>query len=163
MRKRYPARGITGQVLAVSIGLVVLASGGVARSAAPDAGFQVIVSSDNPVTSLTREEAARIFLKKLTRWKDGKEVLPVDQSSRSRVRAVFSEQVLAVEGLEKISAVESYWRQLIYSGRGNPPAVKNSDEEVRHFVANTPGAVGYVNAGADVSGVKVVKVQEAGR
>ncbi|HET9314205.1 MAG TPA: substrate-binding domain-containing protein [Vicinamibacteria bacterium] len=134
-----------------------------ARSAAPEVGFQVIVSSDNPVTTLTRDEAARIFLKKMTRWKDGKEVVPVDQSSRSRVRATFSEQVLAVEGLEKISAVENYWRQLIYSGRGNPPAVKNSDEEVRHFVANTSGAVGYVSTGADVSGVKVVKVQETER
>lgn len=123
-------------------------------------GFRVIVSSSTPLTSVRRDDLARIFLKKMTRLKDGPALSPVDQSARSSVRAAFSERVLVKEGLDKISAVENYWRQQIYSGRGAPPAVKTSDDEVRRFVASTPGAIGYVGEKADLTGVKTVTVQD---
>lgn len=147
--------------LAVALGVSACAAGGVLLHSAPtDSGFRVIVAASNPMTSVKREDLARIFLKKLTRSKDGQELSPVDQSARSAVRAAFSEQVLVKEGLDKISAVENYWRQQIYSGRGAPPAVKTSDDEVRKFVATTPGAIGYVGEKADLAGVKTVTVQD---
>jgi ABC-type phosphate transport system substrate-binding protein len=147
------------KALALSFGLLAW-TGAVARPAPAEGGFRVIVASGNAVSALRRDELARMFLKKQTRWKDGQEVLPVDQSARSPVRAAFSRSVLAAEGLEKISAVENFWRQQIYSGRGTPPAVKTSDEDVRKFVASTPGAIGYVSQDADLTGVKAVKVQD---
>ena len=147
--------------LAVALGVSACAVGGVlVHSAPPEGGFRVIVSANNPLTSVKRDDLARIFLKKLTRAKDGQELSPVDQSARSAVRAAFSERVLVKEGLDKISAVENYWRQQIYSGRGAPPAVKTSDDEVRKFVAATPGAIGYVGEKADLTGVKPVTVQD---
>jgi hypothetical protein len=147
--------------LAVALGVSACAVGGVlVHSAPPEVGFRVIVSANNPLTSVKRDDLARIFLKKLTRAKDGQELSPVDQSARSAVRAAFSERVLVKEGLDKISAVENYWRQQIYSGRGAPPAVKTSDDEVRKFVAATPGAIGYVGEKADLTGVKTVTVQD---
>jgi ABC-type phosphate transport system substrate-binding protein len=141
------------------LGLVAWTGTAAVRPAVADGGFRVIVGSTSPVSELKRDEIARIFLKKQTRWKDGKEVSPVDQSARSSVRAAFSREVLAAEGLDKISAVENYWRQQIYSGRGNPPAVKTSDDEVRRFVAATPGAIGYVSEDAELTGVKAVKLE----
>jgi ABC-type phosphate transport system substrate-binding protein len=147
--------------LVVALGVSACAAAGlVVHSATPDGGFRVIVASNSPVTSVKRDELARIFLKKLTRLKDGHELSPVDQSARSAVRAAFSEKVLSKEGLDKISAVENYWRQQIYSGRGAPPSVKTSDDEVRKFVAATPGAIGYVGENADLTGVKAVTVQD---
>ena len=147
--------------LAVALGVFACAAGGVlVHSAPPEGGFRVIVGTSNPLTSVKRDDLARIFLKKLTRSKDGQELSPVDQSARSAVRAAFSERVLVKEGLDKISAVENYWRQQIYSGRGNPPSVKISDDEVRKFVAATPGAIGYVGEKADLTGVKAVTVQD---
>lgn len=147
--------------LAVALGVSACAAGGVlVHSAPPESGYRVIVAANNPMTSVKRDDLARIFLKKLTRGKDGQELSPVDQSARSPVRAAFSEGVLVKEGLDKISAVENYWRQQIYSGRGAPPAVKTSDDEVRKFVAATPGAIGYVGEKADLTGVKTVTVQD---
>lgn len=148
------------RALAVSLGVLAWAGGATARPEPTEAGFRVIVAAGNAVNELKRDEVARIFLKKQTRWKDGKEVSPVDQSARSAVRAAFSRDVLAVEGLEKISAVENYWRQQIYTGRGTPPAVKTGDEDVRKFVAATPGGIGYVSENADLTGVKALKVQD---
>jgi len=40
-----------------------------------------------------------------------------------------------------------------------PPAVRRSDDEVLEFVRKTPGAVGYVSAGASLQGVKAVSVR----
>jgi ABC-type phosphate transport system substrate-binding protein len=142
------------------LGVLAWNAGATARPETPGAGYRVIVDEASPVSGLKRDELARIFLKKQTRWKDGKEVTPVDQSVRSPVRAAFSHDVLAAEGLEKISSVENYWRQLIYSGRGAPPTVKNGDEEVRVFVAATPGGIGYVSERAALTGVKAVKIED---
>jgi ABC-type phosphate transport system substrate-binding protein len=148
------------RALVVSLGLVAWTGSAAVRPVVANDGFRVIVASTSGVSEIKRDELARIFLKKQTRWKDGKEVSPVDQSARSSVRAAFSREVLAAEGLDKISAVENYWRQQIYSGRGNPPAVKTSDDEVRRFVAATPGAIGYVSEDAELAGVKAVKLQD---
>jgi ABC-type phosphate transport system substrate-binding protein len=154
------AREATKRALAVSLGLLAWNAGAVARPETAGAGYRVIVDEASPVSGLKRADLARIFLKKQTRYKDGSELSPVDQSARSPVRAAFSRAVLAAEGLEKISAVENYWRQLIYSGRGTPPAVKNGDEDVRVYVAATPGGIGYVSDKAVLTGVKTVKIED---
>ncbi len=119
------------------------------------ADFQVIVSSSNPVSSLDREEVERIFLKKKTRWADGKEIVPVDLTARSEVRAAFCRDILR----RKMSVVESFWYQQVFSGQGVPPPVKASDAEVVAFVAANPGAIGYVGAGTAVGSVRVVAVR----
>lgn len=147
------------RALAASIAILAWAGDSIAQPDGAQPSFRVIVGATSTVTEVTRAELARIFLKKQTRWKTGEEVAPVDQSARSPVRAAFSHDVLVAEGLEKISAVENYWRGLIYSGRGTPPVVKTSDDEVRLFVAATPGAIGYVSTKADLNGVKAVKVE----
>lgn len=150
-------RATRAVLLGTALGLSWAGSGILAADA--PAGFRLVVSPESNVTSLSRIEVARIFLRKQSRWRDGRDALPVDQSARSSVRAAFSREVLAVEGLDKISAVEGYWRQLIFSGRGNPPAIKASDAEVLQFVAGTPGAIGYVSESATLTGVKPVKVE----
>ena len=61
--------------------------------------------------------------------------------------------------MSRISAIESYWRQQIYSGRGVPPPVKATDADVVAFVAANPGGIGYVSAAADTAGVKVVEIR----
>jgi ABC-type phosphate transport system substrate-binding protein len=146
------------------VAVAVLLSGIVcaASAAAPeDSPFVVIVSAANPAHSLKRQELARLFLKKTSRWSHGLEVLPVDQSARSPVRNAFTHGVLAVEGMEQLSAVENFWLQQVYSGRGTPPPVKSTDAAVVAFVEANPGAIGYVSAAPAAGGpVKVLSVTE---
>jgi ABC-type phosphate transport system substrate-binding protein len=126
--------------------------------ASQEKDFSVVVARSSPLTSVKRQELAKVFLRKITRWSDGTEAIPVDQSLRVPVRAAFTKAVLSLEGISQISAVESYWLQQVYSGRGSAPVVKPSDAEVIAFVASKPGGVGYVSAQADVSSVKVLKI-----
>jgi ABC-type phosphate transport system substrate-binding protein len=132
------------------------ALGPVASQAADE--FKIVVSAKNAPASLKRQDVAKLFLKKTTRWPDGQPVVPIDQSSRTPVRTAFTRDVLKVEGLSQMSAVENYWQQVLFSGRGTPPAVKGSDAEVLAFVAATPGAIGYVSSDTDTAGATVVAV-----
>jgi ABC-type phosphate transport system substrate-binding protein len=141
----------------LALALAVLALVPAPEAAAP--GYKVVVASSNPLVSIERGELAKIFLKNVTRWKDGREIAPVDQSGRSGVRTEFTKDVLEKAGMSRISAVESYWQQQIYSGRGVPPPVKATDAEVVAFVAASPGGIGYVSAAADTAGVKVVEIR----
>jgi ABC-type phosphate transport system substrate-binding protein len=120
--------------------------------------YRVVVSSDSPLNSIGRRDLAKIFLRKTSRWQDGREAVPVDQSARSLVRVAFTRGVLKVEGLSQISAVETYWQQQLYSGRNTPPPVKAGDSEVVAFVAGNAGAVGYVRSDVPLQGVKTIPV-----
>jgi ABC-type phosphate transport system substrate-binding protein len=143
----------------LGLALALLAPGLAPAPEAAPPGYKVVVASANPLTTVDRGELAKIFLKNVTRWKDGREIAPVDQSGRSAVRTEFTRDVLEKAGMSRISAVESYWQQQIYSGRGVPPPVKASDAEVVAFVAANPGGIGYVGAAADTAGVKVLEVR----
>jgi len=148
---RWASRWTLGVAL---VGLTL--GGGLAR--AQDAPrYQVIANASNPATELARADVSRWFLKQSTKWPDGKVVIPLDQSSRSEVRAAFC------MGIHKqsIQAIETYWQKQIFSGRMVPPFVKVGDAEVMAYVASNPSAIGYVSAGATlVSGVKAVKIKE---
>jgi ABC-type phosphate transport system substrate-binding protein len=134
--------------------VVALALVGSARPAPSSDGFQLIVNSANPVASLSREKASKMFLKKISKWDSGAAVAPVDLDQGSPVRAAFSR---AVHG-KPVSAVVSYWQQLIFSGRDVPPPEKGSDAAVIAFVKANPGAIGYVG-GSVPSDVKVLVLQ----
>ena len=115
---------------------------------------KVIVNTANATSSITKAEAANLFLKKVTKWENGTKVVPVDQTVESPARVGFTKTVLSRE----VAAVKSYWQQKLFSGEATPPAEKSSDAEIVNFVKANPGAVGYVSSNAQVAGVKVLKV-----
>jgi hypothetical protein len=46
----------------------------------------------------------------------------------------------------------------VFTGKGSMPKSFASDAEILKYVAKTPGAIGYVSAGADAAGVKKIAV-----
>ncbi|HSM93182.1 MAG TPA: hypothetical protein VLT47_09860 [Anaeromyxobacteraceae bacterium] len=121
-----------------------------AASAAAD--FVVVVNPSNPTSSLPRSDASRLFLRSTTQWPNGEHVKPVDLAKGSPVRAAFTKDVLG----RSVGAIEQYWTQSVFSGRAVPPPEKRTDAEVIAFVRETPGAIGYVSAGANTEGVRRV-------
>ncbi len=139
--------------LALSLGTVAGAPRLEAQSAQP---FVVVVHESNPVTSISRDELSRIFLKKITVWRTKRPVTVVDQRESSKVREQFTRSVHHRE----VSSVASFWQQQIFAGRAVPPAQRTSDADVMSFVANNPDAIGYVSAGAALApGLKTVVVE----
>jgi ABC-type phosphate transport system substrate-binding protein len=122
--------------------------------ASADLRFQVVVHPGIEGSQIKRETLSSIFLKEVNRWGSGLPVHPVDQSMRSPVRAMFTEQVLS----RPFDGIQFYWADRIRKGVA-PPPVKESDAEVIEYVAKTKGAVGYVSLGVEVpSTVKTLSV-----
>ena len=128
-----------------------------ARSGAQDASaYKVIVHPANATTQLSRLKVGEMFLKKATRWPEGAPVMPVEPSARTPIRQRFTLEIYG----KQVIAISAYWQQMIFSGKAIPPPEKSSDVDVVAYVRDTPGAIGYVWAGADTSGVRVVAVTD---
>ena len=115
--------------------------------------YVVIVHSDNPRTSLSKNQASLFFLKKRKRWPDSNlDIEPVDQSGDSQVRQALSRDVHS----RSVSAIKNYWQKQIFSGRNTPPPELSTDQEVIAWVSSRPGAIGYVSPRARLNGVKTL-------
>jgi ABC-type phosphate transport system substrate-binding protein len=149
--RRWVMKGLV-RCTALFVAIPIFAGLSVAQS---NAGFKIIVHDENPVHKISKEHVSRLFLKKDLCWVDGTKALPVDQETGSPIRDSFSQEII---GRNAVS-VSSYWQQLVFSGRGLPPAMRASDEDVIEFVKAHPGAIGYVARETLVEeGVKVVEV-----
>jgi hypothetical protein len=97
------------------------------------------------------DEVARIYLKQRRHWAGGETIVPVNHTSGSPLRDVFSAAVLA----RTPQQLERYWNRQYFLGV-LPPATLASDEAVKRFVARERRAIGYIRASALDSSVRVV-------
>ncbi|HVH44955.1 MAG TPA: hypothetical protein VM925_21525 [Labilithrix sp.] len=141
------------RILLFAIIAVVVPHGAVSADA--PAPFVVIVHPNNPHHTLDRAFVADAFLKKTTRWPGGEVIKPVDLPTDSSARERFSQDVLK----RSVSAVKSYWQQIIFSGRDVPPPELSSDEVVVQYVLTHNGAIGYVSGTAHLGNARPVVVR----
>ena len=117
--------------------------------------YRVVVNSANPTSTLSKDDLARLYLKKTGSWKHGGAVTVVDLGPTSPVRADFSVSVLGRD----VPTMKNYWQQSLFSGRGLPPIEQPSEAQVLAFVAANRGAIGYVSSAVPLpEGVKTVAV-----
>ncbi|HQU73248.1 MAG TPA: substrate-binding domain-containing protein [Calditrichia bacterium] len=117
--------------------------------------FVIVVNPDVPVKEISAKELGRIFLKKRQTWENDKKIMAVDQSSSNDLREEFSE----FAHQKKTANIKAFWQKQIFSGRSVPPPEKASDDLVLEYVQETPGAIGYVSASADIGDYKVKKLE----
>jgi hypothetical protein len=137
--------------------LVILMVVAAARPAAPGPapGYVLIVHPGNTSGVVDRAFLKQAFLKKRTRWPDGSSIHPVDLVPASPVRERFSREVLE----RSVTAVRSYWQQLIFSGREVPPVELPDSAAVVQYVLRHPGAVGYIEDNAPLEGARILLVK----
>jgi ABC-type phosphate transport system substrate-binding protein len=134
--------------------LIALTALVVTTASAEAQGYQVIAHPAAGMEAISAAELSKVFLKKAAKLPSGEAAKPIDLPPASKVRDAFSKDVHG----RGVSQIESYWQQQIFAGKDVPPDTKTSDAEVIAYVSATPGAIGYVSAGASPAGVKVVKV-----
>lgn len=121
--------------------------------------FRVIVNPATPVSSISRDQLSRVFLRKVSHWDGGPAVAPVDLGGAASERASATRDAFSRAVLHRgAGMVTAYWQRQIFSGRQLPPPERASEADVVAYVRSTPGAVGYVSDDVDVHGVKVVDV-----
>jgi len=119
------------------------------------AAYQMIVNPTNHEGAIERTFVAQAFLKKVRSWPNGDAIQPVDLIQASAVRHSWSRDLLG----RPVEAVKNYWEQMIFSGRDLPPPEMASDEDVVSYVLKRPGSIGYVAAGTNLRGARVLGVK----
>ena len=118
--------------------------------------YWIVVHPDNPAITLRREEVSRLFLKKTTRWSDGRTAAPIDLVVSAPARDDFSRDVHR----RPASAIKKYGQQMVFSGQSAPPPEVARDEDVLAMVRSDPAAIGYVSDEVSLHGVKIVDIVE---
>ncbi len=126
----------------------VLAMGGVSAVHAE----VVIVVNAATAAQIDDDYAAKLFLRQVKAYPDGSPAAPVNQKD-GPVTEEFRSKVLK----KNAAQFKSYWAQQLFTGAAKPPPEVDGDEAVLKHVADTPGGIGYVEAGKTRAGVKVIK------
>ena len=114
-------------------------------------GLLVIVSTQVPDAAISVEQLADIYSLKKAFWSDKTPVGPINHEASSVEREKFSEAVFHLSPQE----MRQYWNRLRVQGT-LPPLVQTSDQAVLGFVRSVPGAIGYINADQQPTGVRIL-------
>jgi hypothetical protein len=100
----------------------------------------VIVPRTHSVQPNEVNELSLIFWRKKLYWADGKRIQTLNYAANNPLRLQFSLSVLK----SRPESQSDYWNGLYFHGI-SPPHVVGSQEAMLRFVADTPGAIGYID------------------
>ncbi len=142
------------RALLLAAGLLSSAS---SRALAHD--VNVIANASVMTGTISAGELRRVFLQEGSSLANGTRVEPVLEKD-GLVHKAFLQQYIG----RTQEDLQTYYRALVFTGRGSMPKVLGSDAEVIAYVARTRGAIGYVSGDSDttVDGVKTLIVIPSG-
>ncbi|MFP4030999.1 MAG: hypothetical protein ACLFRG_03525 [Desulfococcaceae bacterium] len=130
--------------------ILLLVSVGKAAANAPI----LIAHPDAPVDSLERREVRDIFLGEMSLWPNQERIAFATLKARQVHETFLGEYVGRTS-----SQYDIFWKKKVFSGQGRMPKSMDSPEAVIEFVANTPGAIGYLPSGTSPGNAKVIPVK----
>lgn len=83
-----------------------------------------------------------IFLGNNISWENGRRIQIVDFVLSSPLRKIFNETTLLLSP-QKVSMI---WIKVSLSGKSLPPKIVHSEEDVKNFVNDNEGAIGYIKS-----------------
>lgn len=135
--------------------ILVPSSGALAVQSSTADTVVVVVSSDSPVTEISRLHLADLYLGRTTRFPNGEPAEPIDQGTTSAARTDFYQRYLG----RSLPEIKTHWSRLIFTGRGRPPRDVASAEDMRRLVAENPGTIGYIDRRLVDGSVRIVRVE----
>jgi len=125
-----------------------------ASVAARAADVKLIANASVTASSVSADELKGVFLATKSSLSDGSHVEPVLLKSGATHEG-FVKQYLG----KTDAALETYYRSLVFTGKGSMPKMLASETEMVEFVAKTKGAIGYVSAGTSPGAAKPIEVK----
>ena len=118
------------------------------------ADIKVIANSSVGASSVSSDELKGVFLATKSSLSDGSHVEPVLLKSGAVHDAFLKDYVGKSD-----SALETYYRSLVFTGKGSMPKAFATDAEVVTYVEKTKGAIGYVGSATATANAKVLEVK----
>ncbi len=112
----------------------------------------VIVNEQNQFDAMDKSEVTGLYLGRYQSFRDGSAAHPLDQDKDGTVYENFYQTLTG----KSVAYINAYWAQILFTGRAKPPKEILSETELIKLVRRDRNAIGYVNAGASLQGVKVV-------
>jgi TonB family protein len=119
--------------------------------------FKIIANAGVKADTISAGDIKSIFLEEKISLGDGTHVEPVLKKGGSG-RDAFVEEFLG----RSDDDLQTYYRTLVFSGKGSMPKTVRSDDEVVAYVAKTRGAIGYVAEATRADGVKTLSIIRGG-
>jgi hypothetical protein len=130
----------------------VIATAFLMASPMVSADVVAVVSAKSSITSLSKSQVVDIFLGKTTRFPDGSQAEPIDQSEGTMARNEFYTSLVG----KSAAQMKAYWAKIIFTGRGQPPKAFTNGAEVKKRLVANPTAIGYMDADLVDASVRVV-------
>jgi TonB family protein len=117
---------------------------------------KIIANPSVKTDSISAAELKSVFLEESSSLSDGSHVEPVI-SKGGAAHAAFVKDYLG----KTDSDLQTYYRSLVFTGKGSMPKTVGSDAEIAAYVAKTRGAIGYVSVDTNADGVKTLSISGA--
>ena len=118
------------------------------------AEVKIIANPSVSAAAVSADELKRVFLLTKNTLDDGSHVEPVVAKGGPTHDAFLREYLSKTD-----SALQTYYRSLVFTGKASMPKTLGSEAEVAAFVAKTKGAIGYVGSGTAAPGTKTLEVK----
>jgi hypothetical protein len=120
-----------------------------------DPSYQVIVNAQVPLDQVNASTLDQIFMGERLFWDGFGKISPFHGDTDVDPMHGFIAEVLHLDS----DRFQAHWRRKVFSGRGMPPRILQSDGAVEQEVARTKGGIGVISATANHGPeVKVLKV-----
>lgn len=103
--------------------------------------------------TLSADDVSNILLGKKTSWSSGVIKLAV------LADGPVHDNMLKAYAQRTADQFDKHWKKLVFTGKGIMPSQFKTEAELLAYVANTPGAFGYVAPGAVTGAVKAITIQ----
>jgi len=114
-------------------------------------GVVVITSEDNK-ENITEDDVRNIFLGKVGEFSSGKKAEPLNIISTDPSYEIFSRRVLR----KSPSQLRAYWAKRVFTGKGLPPVVVGTKEELLEAVTEKDSRISYVELNGEYKGIRMV-------
>jgi len=118
--------------------------------------IKLIANPSVKADTISAGELRRVFLEESNSLGDGTHVEPVLEKDGAVHQAFLREYLGRTD-----DDLQTYYRVLVFTGRGSIPKNLGSDAEVVAYVARTRGAIGYVSTATSTDGVKTLTIIDA--
>lgn len=115
------------------------------------ADIAIIVNPQN-TADLDNNLIRSIFLSKTKHFPNGETIQTLALEDDTEEMKIFNREIIK----KSQTQLNSYWSRMIFSSKGQPPAIKEKSQEIKKIVASNINAIGIVNANQVDDSVKVM-------
>ena len=114
----------------------------------------IVVNKSNNLSSLSSSELKNIFLGKRSRWDDNSKIVIYCQRPGDVNQTFVNDYVN-----KSPQQFYTYWKKMLFTGKGSPPIELNNDQDVLTFVSADQNAIGYISKSSVNESVRVLTIQ----